>query len=246
MITKEAKYVTTANATAIWCQNSAAVAGAPVYDPWAARFVVGPMAQGTGNSEREGRYINCEYLSIKANLWKNEDFVDTNSTAGGIISDRMGPRNVTIFVILDTQNNGSSSTPNWNDIFANTGQSQIQYDQARRNIEWMRRFKILRKKTCRFSANISGSANTAGETIVAGGNKNMELFIPLHGMQFHYLGAGSNQADLVDNCIHVVAVTDGWAPRQPQTVGTGGVYPNPNGNHDIFSIEWDYRLKYRD
>ncbi len=143
------------------------------------------IAQGTGNEERLGLRAVCTSLRIAGVV-----------SFSGLTGDRL--QAVTMYLILDTQTNGSVMTAGA--PFAWTGNLAF---QSPMDLTETTRYKILKKYVV--------MPKHAGQTATAAGvleSVPFSINVNLKNLKTKYLGTGALTTDIADNSIHLVACTN--------------------------------------
>jgi len=138
------------------------------------------IAQGDGESERDGRVCRLRSVHVKGLLTK-----DSSSTAPSTF--------VRLLLVLDTQTNGAQL--NAEDVIVSAS-STITF----RNLQYAKRFRVLRDQLYTLNSQ-SGVATAFG-----GANKTFEWNVPLNNLVCTHSGTTASVANIQDNSLHVIAI----------------------------------------
>jgi len=159
-------------------------------------------AQGDGETQRDGRQISMDSLTVKGLVTVA---AQTNQTAADVVPD------IFIAIVLDKQTNGAQLDSEL--VFENPSGASNLGSMPFRNLEWTKRFRVL--KTMKVSAH-----QFAGAVIPAFDGTNIEqqgvaipfsCHIKLNGMKVNFISGQTSSviAAIADNSIHVIAYTNG-------------------------------------
>lgn len=155
-------------------------------------------AQGDGETQRDGRQISMHSINIRGVV---NVASQNNQIAGDTIPD------VFIALVLDRQTNGAQLASE--DVFSNPGGSSLLATSPFRNLEWTKRFRVL--KTVKISAQeFAGSIQPVfdGTNIEQQGSMvPFSMYYDLKGMKTNFLTGQTSSviAAVADNSLHVVA-----------------------------------------
>jgi len=157
-----------------------------------ATICLNSVVQGDGESERDGRQIHMNHISIQGTVKCNPQ---ADQTAGS------EPTICMIALVLDTQTNGALL--NSEDVFVNPGANAQTAAQPFRNLQYTKRFKVIKKVMVHFDA--PAYATYDGTNIESGGQtRAFEIHAPLN-IVTQYKGTTETIANIVDNSLNIVA-----------------------------------------
>ena len=164
------------------------------HDP-SASTSLNTVTQGDGESQRDGRLIAMQSVQIKG-------VITINPQSGASTAD--GANTIMIAVVLDKQTNGAQL--NSEDVYTNPGASASLAAHPFRNLQFSRRFKVL-KTICFIMQNpaIANDTGATGGIITNGLHHKFDMFVNLRGMRCEFKGTTENISNVVDNSIHVIA-----------------------------------------
>lgn len=150
------------------------------------------IAQGDGESEREGRQVSLVQLHLQG-------VVTCPAQADQTATET--PPIVFIAVVLDTQTNGAQL--NSEDVYTNPGGTVLTGSMPLRDLQYSQRFKTLATKTLSFPPY---PISYDGTNIEQGGlSRSFEIHLPLKGIKTTYTNTTAVVASIADNSIHVIA-----------------------------------------
>lgn len=168
------------------------------YDPVTALCLNVP-AVGDGEQNRDGKQIIGKYIEIKGRLNLP---VAANQTAAPEQSQAM------VAIVLDTQSNGAQAQSE--SVFKNLGATANLAPLSLRNLEYAKRFRILKQELFIFPAPQMSYDGTNIE--VGGQSRDFTWYIPLGNMQINFnSGTTSAISALNDKSIHVMGYTSNAA-----------------------------------
>ncbi len=147
------------------------------------------VAQGDGESQRDGRKIVLKSLHIRG-------AVSNQSFAGSTLQ---GTALVRVAIILDTQTNGAQLSAE--DVFLSTANVEFSF----RNLRFINRFKILKQRLFIVEPKSAAGDGTAND--VAAAKTTFNWFLRLN-IPVMYDGTTANIASVVDNSLHVICFSD--------------------------------------
>lgn len=165
------------------------------HDP-SATIVLNSVTQGDGESQRDGRKINMKSISINGVVFQaaqaNQTAVDFYPT-------------VYIALVLDSQTNGATIASE--NVFCNPSANAGGAANVYRNLQYSRRFKVLRSLTI---TPPQGQPVYDGTNIeVSGTTTPWRMDVKLPNIPVTYTGTTESVANITDNSLHVVAYTNG-------------------------------------
>ncbi len=161
------------------------------HDP-SATVLLNTVVQGDGESNRDGRKITMKSIFVRGIVVSN---ARTNVTVPITASEVM------IAIVLDTQTNGATLASE--NVFANPGANGITATSVFRNLQYTKRFKVL-KRVCM----------TLPQSEMTYDGTNMEaegfavpfsMFVKLNDIRVLFSGTTETVASITDNSLHVVA-----------------------------------------
>jgi hypothetical protein len=148
------------------------------------------IAQGTGNTQRDGLKVHIKSISIRGKVrWDPIFGTGANSTLPTF----------KLWVVMDTQTNRSQMASS--EFFKDTGVNNFD-DISFRNLENTARFRVL--KEIKLSPPLTPGAGNGSQTGLA--FKNFEIHIPNIGCFQRYTGTGGTVSNIADCSFHVLAV----------------------------------------
>jgi hypothetical protein len=181
-------YDTTGSATAI---ASPTDASGGLLDPVSG--ALNTMVQGDGQSQRDGRQVRMVSIQVKG-------VVQIPTQAAENVTDIMPC--VSIYIVLDTQTNGAQL--NTSNVFTNPSGSAVTAATIYRNLQFSKRFRILKHKIIRLPMATMAS-DAVGTFGISGSNVPFECYKKLGYMQVNYTGTTENISNITDNSLHIVA-----------------------------------------
>lgn len=190
-------------------------------------------AQGDGPSNRDGRQIAMQSLYVAGII---NSISDPNA---GSTEVPVTPA-CSIFIVLDTQNNGSASPPTADNIWTNPSGSVATCSAPLRNLDNEQRFRVLKRidfSSADFvSPSIAVPTTTAdaGSPLfaAAGAYAKFSCYLKLGGMMVNYLSGTTTavQSAIADNAIHIYCL------RSDSTEG--------DSNAQGMDISYNARLRF--
>lgn len=162
-------------------------------DP-SATLTLNTVAQGDGESNRDGRLLNMDSLEIHGTIHipGSADATTPNT-----------PPLVFVACVLDKQANGAKL--NSEDVFCNVGANASTAAQPFRNLEYHSRFRILKSKV--FTMKMPEMVHDGTQYDKSGQRTPFRWFINLKGMRVTYKNTTADIANITDNAISMVAFT---------------------------------------
>lgn len=150
--------------------------------------------QGTGASNREGRFITMESLQLTGSLrW--------NSQADQTAADTIPVAK--LWVVLDKQTNGGTATGlDSENVYTNPVATAVGSVTPLRNMLFSKRYKVLREIECKPPALIPAYDGTNMEQL--GSDVCFDAFIPLKGIKTEFTANAGSVADISTNALFVV------------------------------------------
>lgn len=159
-----------------------------------AYLALGVPPVGTGESERVGDEITVKQIDINGLL-------RLVTTPGSIAT----PQKVFLALVLDTQTNAAQL--NAEDVYVNPSTSAYTYASPFRNMQYTKRFKVLRTFECVLKPNNYGPL--AGPTYYAGDDMmSFRWTVPVDIVQ-QMSGVGSTVTSISSNSFHIVGNSTG-------------------------------------
>jgi len=153
--------------------------------------------QGSGASDREGRFITMQSLQITGMIAMAPQIDQTAADSAPTIK---------LWVVLDTQTNGGTATGCDSElVYTNPVATSIGGVQPLRNMLYSKRFKVL-KEICIQVPQVSISydgTNIEQEGLAVP----FDAFVPLKGLKTEYLGNAGTVADIVTNGLFLLGCT---------------------------------------
>ncbi len=151
------------------------------------------IAQGDGEQNRDGRQVYLKKVSVKGVI---EVPVQTNATALDVSPT------VYVALVLDKQTNGAQL--NSEDVFTNPGGAANLACAPFRNLQYTKRFRVLKTVTIQIPQLEPSYDGTNIE--ISGCNVPFEMHKDLN-LETNYSGTTAVIANSVDHSIHVIAYT---------------------------------------
>lgn len=153
---------------------------------------IAAIAQGDGESDRDGRKCVLTSIHVRGHV---ELSIASASGAGQ-------PEVATVYLVQDTQTNGAQL--NGEDVISNfvsaVGGAEV-LPHAFQNLQYSKRFRILRKFTCAPSPVAGAGDGTSND--FAGGKYPFEWNVKCNIPVIH-TGTSSAITDIGDNSIHII------------------------------------------
>lgn len=181
---------------------------------------VNSVGQGNDVNQREGKVITMASLHVRGRLVINHNDAAVPEEGTNSPTDEV----FQIFVILDTQNNGtghSSTANNLAKVISAPADITIGYF---RDIEYVKRFKIIGYKMITFKPIFEHNSATPGTWFPNNGLvKYFKMDINLKGIKVNFLSTGTDdhQANITDNAINIYAFRGN---QNPIGSGTSNLY----------------------
>lgn len=157
-----------------------------------ATVLLNTVAQGDGESNRDGRKISMDSIQVKGTI---QVPTQANATATDVACK------VFLALVLDTQTNGANL--NSEDVYKNTNANGVTATEVMRNLQYASRFRILKtwSRVLRQPTVVWDGTN-----IEQGGfHQTFEIYHSLKGMPVTYSGTTSDVANITDNSLHIIA-----------------------------------------
>lgn len=154
--------------------------------------------QGTGASNREGRFITMESLQINGIVNLPSQIDQTSADNVPVIK---------IWIVMDKQTNGGTATGlDSENVYTNPAATALGGLSPLRNMLYSRRYKVLKEivvepKTLPVAFD---GTNIEQEGVAT----SFECFIPLKGRKTEYLANAGTVADIVNNGLFVLAAAN--------------------------------------
>ncbi len=162
-------------------------------DP-SATVLFNTVVQGDGESNRDGRQIIMKSLGIRGNISVASQINQTAIDAAPIVF---------MALVHDTQTNGA--TVNSEDVFKNGSGSAVCAANPFRNLQFVKRFRVLKSKTIKLH---QMESTYDGTNIEEGGYTiPFSMFVDLKSMTVNYSGTTETVANITDNSLHLIAYT---------------------------------------
>lgn len=163
-------------------------------DP-SATLTLNTVGQGDNSSSRDGRKMRMKSLQLQGGARYPGQLNQTATDLQPVVF---------IAVVLDTQCNGSKL--NSEDVYKNISANANLAAYPVRNLEFSKRFRVLKTKTIKFPAPTivyDGTNIEQGSATIP-----WSMFINLNDMEVNFKVSTSNDvANIVDNAISVIAYT---------------------------------------
>ncbi len=187
----ELKFYDTFLASGVLAENTDASAGE--HNP-SATISLNTVTQGDGESQRDGRNSIVKSLHIKGII---NIPVQVNATALDLAP--------TIFVAIvhDKQTNGALL--NSEDVYINPGGTNILGTSLQRNLQFIKRFRVL--KTLTLNPEQQQPVWDGTNIEITGSQTPFEIHIPNMNIKTNYSGTTETIANIVDNGLNLIAWT---------------------------------------
>ncbi len=162
------------------------------------QFCLNSVVQGTGPTERIGRRIWMKSLQIQGHVGFSPEKGQVNPNIDHI---------VTIWVVLDTQTNQSAAQSE--QVFTNAGIAALS-PYLFRNMQNTDRFRVLKKKTIKMTADVSTDDTAVPAEFAHSGRRfPFKFWLPLNRMAvlFDPNSTLGTVSQIMDNSIHMMAAT---------------------------------------
>ncbi len=167
------------------------------HDP-SATVLFNTVVQGDGESQRDGRQIVMKSLGIRGHIGVA---AQTNQTATDVSPT------IFIAVVLDTQTNGATISSE--NVYTNKAESGSHAASPFRNLQFTKRFRILKSKLLTLK---QPTLVWDGTNVEQGGfNTPFTMFVDLGNMAVNYSGTTETVANITDNSLHLIAYTSSTA-----------------------------------
>lgn len=152
--------------------------------------------QGTGASNREGRYITMESLQINGLVQISAQADQTAADVAPVIK---------LWVVLDRQTNGGTATGlDSENVYTNPAGTLLGGVTPLRNMLYSKRYKVLKEIELDLGQMMLSWDGTNMEQ--EGWHKCFDCFISLKGIKTEYFGNAGTVADITNNGLFVVGV----------------------------------------
>lgn len=161
------------------------------------------ITQGTSESNRIGRNVTIKSVQVSGQVVCPIQSSATTGDEAGVVK---------LYLVLDTQTNGAQL--NSEDVFKNISGDARLAASPFRNLEFSKRFTILKKKKVTLRMPPITGATTAIEQ--QGFQIPFEMYHNFgDGMVVNYTGTGNTIAAITDNSLHIIAYTSstGLGPK---------------------------------
>jgi len=155
-------------------------------------------AQGDGESNRDGRQIAMQSITLKGNITVPYATTPTTQWEAPVVY---------VAIVLDKQTNGA--TLNSEDVFANPSGDARGMTQPLRNLEYSDRFTVLKSTTVNMKDVLAGFQIGGTPTGQAGMSIPFYLYHDLKGMKMNFISGQNTSviAAVADKSLHVIAYT---------------------------------------
>jgi len=162
-------------------------------DPNTVNCISAP-AQGDGESDRDGKKINIESVHVHGVV---SIASQADQTGADVVPTIM------IALVLDTQSNGAQL--NSEDVYKNLTSSALSSPTPLRNLQYSRRFKVLKTKILNFPAPALSYDGTNMEQ--SGKTMSFGMDIKRLNIPVTFTSTTAGIANVVDNSLHIIATT---------------------------------------
>lgn len=152
-------------------------------------------AQGDGESNRDGRQIAMDQITIRGKVGLA---YQANLTQGSYSFPTF------VALVLDTQANGATLSSE--NVYVNPSASAFMTTLCFRNLEYSKRFKVLRSEKIVLEPQTMSYDGTNIEASSV--ERDFEWNVDLKGMVVNYKGTGNGIADITDNALHMIGFCD--------------------------------------
>lgn len=157
--------------------------------------------QGTGASNREGRYITCESLQV-------EGMISVAAQADQTAADPMPV--IKMWLVLDTQTNGGTATGlDSENVMTNPAATSLNGLSPLRNMLFSKRYKILKSICVELPTLPLSYDGTNMEQ--EGAHAAFSAFIPLKGIKTEFTANAGTVGDISTNGLFLCAATSSAA-----------------------------------
>jgi len=200
--------------TKYWDSNfqQLAIPVPPASDTWAGmEMYPGPNTiplncptQGSGNQDREGRFITMESVQISGVVTIASQIETTGQTADTLPV-------VKVWIVLDKNVNGTDLASE--NVYTNPAGTSITGLAPLRNLLYSKRYKVLKEIDIPMRTILPTGLGT--DIFQAGAHEAFDCFIKLKGLKTEFLANAGNTGDLVNNAIFVMAAAsnNSYAPK---------------------------------
>jgi hypothetical protein len=159
-----------------------------------ATVTLNTVAQGDGESNRDGRQISMDSIYVKGNIFVDLQANQTTSVQAGVVF---------VALVLDTQCNGANF--NSEDVFKNQSGSSRLAASPFRNLQYTSRFKVLEQICVKLQDPNFAYDGTNLER--NGFDIPFTFYKKLNGLRVTYSATTSSVANIIDNNLGIVAYT---------------------------------------
>ncbi len=161
------------------------------HDP-SATVLLNTVVQGTGEEQRDGKQIVMKSVGIRGHI---NVPVQANQTATDVAPV------VLVALVLDTQTNGATIASE--NVFKNKSASGSQATNVFRNLQFSKRFRVLKRVLLTLE---QPTIVWDGTNLEQGGyNTPFEIFANLKDQLVNYSSTTETVANITDNSLHVIA-----------------------------------------
>lgn len=161
------------------------------HDP-SATVLLNTVTQGDGESQRDGRQIKMMKISLQG-LVTYAGQINQTATDNACV--------VMIALVLDRQTNGATISSE--NVFINPSASATQAPVAFNNLQFIKRFKVLKRISFALpDPNITYDGTNIEQN---GAHVEWAMHVDLKGLTVNYSGTTETVANITDNSLHVIA-----------------------------------------
>ncbi len=164
-----------------------------------ATICLNSVVQGDGESNRDGRKIVMKYISVNGTI-----SMDALSAVSTITPNML----IDVMIVLDQQTNGALMASE--NLYVNPSANASLGTRGFRNLQYIQRFKVLKKVSINTGPSESQSIGATYDT--GGSHHPFSMNVPLADIAVNYTGTTETIANIVDNSLNLIAlVKDGGA-----------------------------------
>ncbi len=163
------------------------------HDP-SATILLNTVVQGDGESNRDGRNITMNSIHLNGTIQINDQINQTAQPTAGTVF---------IALVLDMQTNGATISSE--NVYKNKSASGALAASPFRNLQFIKRFKVLKTKQIKLPPMESTYDGTNIE--LAGYNVPWKMNVQLNGLKTNFTSTTEDVANIVDNSLHIIAWT---------------------------------------
>ncbi len=170
-------------------------ASAGEQDP-SATVLLNTVTQGDGESQRDGRKMVMKSISLNGVVRvgaQNDQSVLDNAPL------------IFIALVLDTQTNGATISSE--NVYCNQGANAILAASPYRNLQFSRRFKVLR--SLQFAFPTPNAADVGANIEISGHFVPWRMDVKLNDIPVTFSGTTETVANITDNSLHLIAYAAG-------------------------------------